>query len=141
MKRHGGFWPALRSLLPELTEAAHVTRSSTSAGLYRGDTGQPVPGSDGVHVYVVIADGEDSERFLQNAARPRVARRSRMDGGGPGGRMLERSIVDRSVGLPERLVFEGAPVLVAPLKQDKRARKPTAVSGRRDRRPRRHARP
>ena len=49
---------------------------------------------------------------------------------GAGGRMLERSIVDRSVGLPERLVFEGAPVLVAPLKQDKHARKPTAVSGR-----------
>ena len=37
---------------------------------------------------------------------------------GTAGQFLERSIVDVSVGSPERLVFEGAPVVVAPLVQD-----------------------
>ena len=37
---------------------------------------------------------------------------------GTAGQLLERSIVDVSVGSPERLVFEGAPVVVAPLAQD-----------------------
>src|SRR5262249_42421209 len=37
------------------------------------------------------------------------------------------SIVDRMVGAPERLVFEGPPVLVPPLKQD--SRHPIAIEG------------
>src|SRR5499427_2459420 len=45
------------------------------------------------------------------------------------GAMLERSIVDRMVGGPERLVFEGGPVLVPPLQQDKESRRPIAVDG------------
>jgi hypothetical protein len=34
----GGFWPALVSVLPCLSSSAHVTRCSTSAGLYRAGT-------------------------------------------------------------------------------------------------------
>ena len=45
------------------------------------------------------------------------------------GALLERSIVDRMVGGPERLVFEGGPVLVPPLQQDKESRRPVAVDG------------
>ena len=45
------------------------------------------------------------------------------------GALLERSIVDRMVGGPERLVFEGGPVLVPPLQQDKASRRPIAVAG------------
>ena len=45
------------------------------------------------------------------------------------GALLERSIVDRMVGGPERLVFEGGPVLVPPLQQDKESRRPIAVDG------------
>ena len=45
------------------------------------------------------------------------------------GALLERSIVDRMVGGPERLVFEGGPVLVPPLQQDKESRRPIAVEG------------
>ena len=36
---------------------------------------------------------------------------------GAAGQMLERSIIDRTVGGPERLAFEGPPVLVDPLAQ------------------------
>ena len=48
---------------------------------------------------------------------------------GAGGQLLERSIVDRMVGAPERLVFEGKPVLVPPLDQDQDARRPVVVDG------------
>ena len=56
---------------------------------------------------------------------------------GAGGQLLERSIVDRMVGAPERLVFEGAPVLDPPLAQDqesRRARSPRRRAARHARR-------
>jgi hypothetical protein len=43
--------------------------------------------------------------------------------------MLERSLVDRMVGGPERLVFEGAPILMKPIQQDQDSRRPVAVDG------------
>jgi len=48
---------------------------------------------------------------------------------GAGGQLLDRSIVDRMVGAPERLVFEGGPLLDPPVRQDQKSRKPTAISG------------
>src|SRR3954451_24312874 len=45
------------------------------------------------------------------------------------GALLVRSIVDTSVGLPERLVFEGPPEVVHPLRQDHAARMPEAREG------------
>ena len=48
---------------------------------------------------------------------------------GARGQLLLRSIIDPSVGLPERLVFEGPPLVVAPLAQDQAARQPQAHEG------------
>jgi hypothetical protein len=129
LERAGGFWGALLTVLPALEDTAHVTRRSTSAGLSRADTGEALPGSDGVHVYVAEKDGADSERFLR-ALHDRcwLAGFGWMMVGASGAR-LERSIVDRMVGGPERLVFEGGPVLVPPLQQDKESRRPIAVDG------------
>ena len=129
LKRAGGFWDALLTVLPALKDTAHVTRRSTSAGLSRADTGEALPGSDGVHVYVAEKDGADSERFLRA-----LHDRCWLAGLGwmmvsTSGAPLERSIVDRMVGGPERLVFEGGPVLVPPLQQDKESRRPIAVDG------------
>ena len=129
LKRAGGFWGALLTVLPALKDAARLTRRSTSAGLSRADTGEALPGSDGVHVYVVAKDGADSERFLRA-----LHDRCWLAGLGwyvvsTSGALLERSIVDRMVGGPERLVFEGGPVLVPPLQQDKESRRPIAVDG------------
>jgi hypothetical protein len=125
----GGFWPALMIVLPALGDVARVTRRSTSSGLSRSDTGEALPGSDGVHVYVAVKDGNDSERFLTS-----LHERCWLSGVGwmivsTSGALLERSIVDRMVGGPERLVFEGEPVLVPPLQQDKKSRRPIAVDG------------
>jgi hypothetical protein len=129
LERAGGFWAALRTVLPALGPAARVTRRSTSAGLSRADTCEALPGSDGMHVFVPAKDGTDCGRFLTT-----LHERCWLSGFGwmiasRSGALLERSIIDRTVGGPERLVFEGGPVLVPPLVQDKESRRPIAVDG------------
>jgi hypothetical protein len=125
----GGFWNALVSVLPGLADAAHVTRCSTSSGLSRSDTGRAFPGSGGLHAYVVAKDGTDAERFLTA-----LHQRCWLAGFGwmmvgAAGQMLERSIVDRMVGAPERLVFEGKPIVEPPIAQDAESRRPVATDG------------
>ena len=44
LKRLGGFWGALLTVLPALGDVARVTRRSTSAGLSRSDTGDSAAG-------------------------------------------------------------------------------------------------
>ncbi len=129
LKALGGYWAALATVLPDLAGVARVMRRSTSAGLFRTDTGEKLPGSNGLHVFVAVQDGCDTERFLKTLhARCWLAGLGWMMVGA-GGQMLERSIVDRMVGAPERLVFEGAPVLAMPLAQDQESRRPVATAG------------
>jgi hypothetical protein len=129
IERHGGFWPSLLTVLPALKDVARITRASTSAGLSRTDTGEKLAGSNGLHVYLAVRDGADAERFLK-ALHDRcwLAGLGWMMTGA-GGQLLERSVIDRMVGAPERLVFEGAPVLVPPLQQDRESRRPVPVAG------------
>lgn len=115
MNAAGGFWQTLVTVLPQLAAIGHVVRASTSAGLSRSDTGEALKGSDGQHIYMCVQDGTDAERFLQD-----LHSRCWLAGlgwlmVGAGGQFLERSIVDRMVGAPERLCFEGAPELVPPV--------------------------
>ena len=129
LERRGGFWPSLLTVLPALAAVSRLIRSSTSAGLSRADTGAALPGSDGIHVYLTVQDGADSVRFLRA-----LHDRCWLAGFGwmmvsSSGALLDRSIVDRMVGQPERLVFEGGPVLLPPLQQDKESRRPVAVDG------------
>ena len=129
LKRLGGYWPALLSVLPALRAVAYVMRRSTSAGLSRSDTGEKLPESDGLHIYVVVQDGSDTDRFLRSFHdRCWLAGLGWMMVGA-GGQLLDRSIVDRCVGGPERLVFEGGPILVPPLEQDQKSRRPVATDG------------
>jgi hypothetical protein len=129
LKRLGGFLDAMKSVLPALAGVATVTRRSTSAGLFRSDTGIQLPGSDGLHVYPLVQDGADIPRFL------RVLHEYCWLAGlgwmriGRAGQMLERSLIDHTVGRPERLVFEGRPVLEVPLEQDRELRRPVVVNG------------
>jgi hypothetical protein len=125
----GGMWNTLLIVAPELAKAARVSRASTSAGLYRSDTNEPVPGSNGMHHYVLVQDGGDIERFLKD-----LHDRCWLNGFGwhligGAGQLLDRSIVDRMVGFGERLCFEGAPIVVAPLAQDQSKRAPEAIEG------------
>jgi hypothetical protein len=124
-----GCWPALLTVLPILRTVANVKRVSTSAGIYRTDTGAPLAGSNGIHIYVAVKDASDIDRFIRTLHdRCWLAGLGWMMVGA-GGQQLERSIVDRMVGAPERLVFEGTPVLDPPLGQDQEERRPIVTEG------------
>ena len=108
---------------------ARVIRASTSAGLRNVETGEIFPGNGGLHVYLFVRDGADIPRFVHD-----LQKRAWLDGLGwimvsSRGALLVRSIVDVTVGSPERLVFEGMPSVVAPLTQDQEARRPIAHEG------------
>jgi Family of unknown function (DUF5906) len=123
------FWAVLIKVLPALRDVGRVIRRSTSAGLHRTDTGEMLDDSGGMHVFVVVHDGTDIERFLTT-----LHERCWLLGYGwimisKAGQLLERSIVDRSVGAPERLVFEAPPTLSRPLAQDAASRRPIATDG------------
>jgi hypothetical protein len=125
LERVDGFLGALLMVLPKLKSTALLVRRSTSAGLWRADTREALPGSDGL---VEVKDGADSERFLRA-----LHDRCWLHGFGwmvvsAAGTLLERSIVDRMVFAPSRPVFEGPPVLIAPVQQKRR--RPVVVAGR-----------
>jgi RecA-family ATPase len=123
------YWEALLKVLPSLRKTAHVIRHSTSSSIRRTDTGEELPGSSGVHVYVAVQDGADAERFLKT-----MHERCWLAGYGwimigEAGTMLERSIIDRFVHASERLIFEAPPILKKPLVQDAESRRPIATKG------------
>jgi hypothetical protein len=102
--------------------------SENSRDSWLGATSED-PAAPRVHIYVAVKDSGDIERFLKT-----LHERCWLAGFGwlmvgAGGQLLDRSIVDRMVGAPERLVFEGAPVLVPPLAQDEAKRRPQVVEG------------
>ena len=125
----GGFWLALVSVLPELATVGRVTRRSTSAGIRRTDTGEALIGSNGQHVFVIVMNGADIERFLRDLHARCWLHENGWLMVGASGQLLDRSIVDRMVGAPERLVFEGPPVLDPPLEQDQVSRRPIVTGG------------
>jgi len=129
IKRAGGCWKLICEVMPALASAGHLRRGSTSAGLANSETGEEFPGTGGEHIYVAVQDASDIPRATK-------ALHKRLWLAGLGwmrlgkvGQMLERSIVDQSVGSPERLIFEGPPVLEAPLTQSTEAREPLAIEG------------
>jgi hypothetical protein len=129
MRGRGGLWPTLVSVVPALRGVAHVIRWSTSAGLFRVDTGEELPGSGGLHVYIAVQDGSDVERFLKTLHAHCWLAGYGWFIVGAGGQLLERSIVDRMVYAPERLVFEGPPILEPPVQQDQESRRPVPTDG------------
>ena len=123
------FWAVLMEVVPDLRHAARLIRASTSAGLFNSDTGESLEGSGGLHGYVIARDGADAERFLTA-----LHDRCWLHGLGwiklgAAGQMLDRSIIDRSVAAPERLVFEATPILSKPLGQDQESRRPIVHDG------------
>jgi hypothetical protein len=129
ISRAGGVWPALCEVMPELKMAARVSRLSTSAGIYRWDTNENLGTSSNAHIYLQVKRVSDAVRFLKA-----LHERCWLAGlgwfmVGRSGQLLERSVIDRSVGNPERLIFEGPPQIIRPLMQSAAARKPTVVEG------------
>jgi hypothetical protein len=125
----GGMWGTLLTIAPGLDRAARVARASTSSGLFRSDTGEPLSGSNGMHHYVLVLDGGDVERFLRDLHDRCWLHGLGWHTIGGAGQLLERSLVDRMVGYGERLCFEGAPLIEPPLAQDPTKRIPEPFDG------------
>jgi hypothetical protein len=125
----GGFWSALVSVLPALSMAGRIVRRSTSTGIRRTDTGESLPGSNGRHIFVLVRDGADVERFLRGLHDRCWLAGFGWQMVGAGGQLLDRSIVDRMVAAPERLVFEAAPIMGVLLAQDQSLRQPKVYEG------------
>src|SRR5271166_3761457 len=115
----GGFADALAGISPGIADAGYIRRRSTSANVFNGDTGEEFQ-TDGEHLYLMVADGADVRRFLYA-----LHDRAWLNGlgwymVGKSGQLLERSIIDKMVCAPERIVFEAAPDLEPPLQQQPR---------------------
>ncbi len=105
----GGPWQALRLIWPELDHSRWVVRGSSSAGVVMPDG--TVTQSDGLHAYIQMRSGVAIPETIKT-----LGRRAWLHGLGwikasKSGDALVRSIVDTSVGSPERLIFEAAPSL------------------------------
>jgi hypothetical protein len=132
LKEAGGFWPALVQVIPALANAAYVQRPSTSAWLFDDqtiDNKEWLTKVSGEHVYLAVTDGADIERA------PKCLH-ARLWLAGYGyhvvnaiGQLLDRSIIDVAVCYPERLVFEAPPMLVPPVAQDAKRRRPLVHEG------------
>ncbi|MFZ4700310.1 MAG: DNA primase family protein [Candidatus Methylumidiphilus sp.] len=124
-----GIEAMVAEVLPEITSTDRVFRASTSAGLFVKATEEPIGDAGGSHLYLLVKDGTDIERALKV-----LAQRLWLAGHGwialaRDGRMLPRQPVDTTVAGPERLVFEGGPILGADLGQDEEARRPRPTAG------------
>lgn len=116
---NGSVWDTLQYQFPGLKGCGHVRRPSTSGGLYNAS--KTYADSLNEHIYIMVADGTDIDRVLKV-----VVDRLILAGFGglrlsAAGSLLKRSLVDAAVGSPERLVFEGQPVVEAPLGQHPRS--------------------
>ena len=129
LKRRGGIIKAVFSVAPQLASAARLSRRSTSAGLYHEDRQEWLPGRPGWHVYLAVKDGTDIERALKTLHERLWLAGLGYFVIGEAGQLLDRSIIDAAVYGAERLVFEGAPILVPPVAQDARERRPFVHDG------------
>ena len=91
--------------------------------MYRSDIGEPLIGSHGLHLYLLILDGSDAERALRSLHDRCVLNGLGWLMVGAAGQLLERSIIDRTVHAPDDF-FEGPPILTPPLVQDFESRRP-----------------
>jgi len=106
---NGGIYAVLLQLWPELERGDFLIKPSSSAGVHLPDT-EPAAAS-GFHMFVRIKDARAIPQTLQ-------ALHARCWDTGYGyhiisksGQQLDRSLIDVSVGSPERLIFTADPIL------------------------------
>ena len=106
---NGGIYAVLLQLWPELEHGDFLIKPSSSAGVHLPDT-EPATAS-GFHLFVRIKNARTIPQTLQ-------ALHARCWDNGYGyhlisksGQQLDRSLIDVSVGSPERLIFTADPIL------------------------------
>lgn len=100
-------------VVPEIATAPMLVKASSSAGIRLPDG--LARSASGLHCYVLVADGRQIPKML-----PLIHDRLWAAGLGfltvsRSGSLLERSLVDTTVGSPERLIFAADPIVYPPL--------------------------
>jgi hypothetical protein len=120
----------LIGLYPPMADVASVSRGSLSSAVHVEGTQPLSAGAAGVHLFVLLNDVSRTAEFLKALHRLFWGADLGWIMVGKSGALHVRSVVDVSVGHPERLVFEGDPASVGPgLVLDPEARKPTLHEG------------
>ncbi|MGZ5053787.1 MAG: hypothetical protein ACXWAT_02450 [Methylobacter sp.] len=100
---------AMAKIDPQIANAARVVRGSVSAGVHR--VGEEPLSGKGFHIYFAVEDASDFPRYTNT-----MHERLQLAGFGyivitGNGVMKARSCIDTCVASPERLIFEGQPVI------------------------------
>ena len=115
----------LAGIIPGFKHTGKLIVHSSSAGLYAGD--RLLKDSSSFHIYFIVKNGTDIPRFMQV-----LFDRLWLEGHGwfiisKAPALLRRGLIDASVGSPERLIYEGSPLLGKGIKQ--RRSKPELIPG------------
>lgn len=105
----------IKRVVPELAASPSFIRASSSAGIILPN-GDLRPAS-GLHLYVLVEKGACIPHLLRVIHDRLWAAELGYYVLSKAGGLLERSLVDVSVGSPERLIFEAAPIVELPLKR------------------------
>jgi len=114
----GGPLNALFDIWREARDAAYLIRASSSDGIRYPD-GAAIS-SQGLHGFFRIENAQDSSEILSTLQQRAWPAGLAWYTSSKSGSLLERSIVDASVGSPERLVFEAPPTLLGGVTRDPR---------------------
>jgi putative DNA primase/helicase len=100
---------AMAKIDPQIANAARVVRGSVSAGVHR--VGEEPQSGKGFHIYFAVKEASDFPRYTNT-----MHERLQLAGLGHivitgNGVMKARSCIDTCVASPERLIFEGQPVI------------------------------
>jgi putative DNA primase/helicase len=105
----GGIESAYKHIAPELDDAEIVVKPSSSGGVFAD--GIAPSASNGLHTFVLISNPSDSPAILDALQRRAWAAGLGWIVPSASGAPLVRSIVDATVGTPERIVFCAPPEL------------------------------
>ena len=105
----GGGVAAIESIWPELARAERVFKPSSSGGVHL--EGADPADATGFHLFTLVEDARQSKDILDELMRRAWAAGLAWHIISKSGALLPRSIIDASVGTPERLVFTAPPEL------------------------------
>ena len=107
----GGIFNALTTIWPELKDADFIIKPSSSAGVRHVNDAPKVDKRMSFHMFVRLKRAADIPLALQNLQRRCWAAGLAYWQVSKSGQLLERSIIDVTVGSPERLIFTSEPIL------------------------------
>jgi hypothetical protein len=124
----GGTLAAIAAAIDGFDRCARVWRRSTSSGLINTATGEVYADVGGLHAYPLVNDVGAIPEFVTRLKARLVKLGLAWGMSSACGSFLKRYLVDMAVASPERLIFEGPPIIDPPLAQNDK-RLTTAIEG------------